>query len=431
MVFKFFSMMKSHWITLVASTFFLLSFNAVSIAQNQNDIPTLERISARKDANNNRNIKLGLKPNSTFQQNAVSVFQFPGYIQVVVDGIQNLGEAFRRQELDPSDAEAIPRDVVKIREVGGSMWMDIDTQKNTGFYILQDEQELRILTQPATPQNRVFTSTQKSSLRQILRDLVQQQRQSFFIFAPKKDVGLWVADLSSQQVLKQLLKDYGLNERHKNGISVYAPSPALKRFKPDFFQKTYNGDAISVYFVDIDVLSMIYIIQDFSDRIFITSRSDLGSLTINVVNRPWPEVLDYITTGQGLEVQKFGEVSVVASPDELALAHERGCFTSPAFEGFGLSKIELQHVDLSDITRPLLAEIEASGINAATPACEMLELTPRIRGDGKIVDVYASTAVTREIRDIIEQLDKPRDASPSCEGWMQFYNMFVCLDAGS
>lgn len=405
--------MKSYQMALLAGIFCLFHYSPVALAQDDVaaalDLPVLTRVSLKEDAiDNKRDIRLELNPARTHQRSFISVFQLPDWIEINVDDVyisDSMQEDIRERQLNEWRKDAIPFWVV-IHPRAGSLYLSMNTKEPTAYYITHDEQQLHILTQPAAPaQSRFISGAQKWPLTEALSRLINQQQEQFFVFAPQKDIGLWFANLPSQQVLDYLLRDYGMSQYKFGKFQIYAQPLVLGRIMPEFFQKTFKGEGISLSFSNVSVKNVIKILEDFTDKIFIIQQIDLGNFSVQVKDMPWPQVLTIITTARGLVVKEMGQVNIIAAPDVMTLANERGCFTSPAFEGFGLSHIELQYTGARELIPQLEEQVQAR--YKVSPACEMLELKPRFGGYGKTVNVTASAAATREIRHLIEELDQP------------------------
>ncbi|MHA3027012.1 type IV pilus secretin PilQ [Chromohalobacter israelensis] len=81
---------------------------------------------------------------------------------------------------------------------------------------------------------------------------------------------------------------------------------------------TYTGEPISLNFQNIQVREVLSVLSDFSGLNIVASDSVQGSVTLNLQQVPWDQVLALILQSHGLASRRNGDVIVVAPVDELA-----------------------------------------------------------------------------------------------------------------
>ena len=132
----------------------------------------------------------------------------------------------------------------------------------------------------------------------------------------------------------------------------------------------FNGEKLSLIFLNIDVRQVLQVIADFTKFNVVTSDSVAGSVTLRVQNVPWDQVLDIILRSKGLAVRKNGNVLWVAPKEEIA-AKEKAEYeaqaSSESLEPLRTQSFQLNYAKASDIA-PQLTAGGASAAPAAGPS---------------------------------------------------------------
>ena len=95
-------------------------------------------------------------------------------------------------------------------------------------------------------------------------------------------------------------------------IGVLAQSPG------DLAATSYTGERLSLNFQDIATRAVLQLLADTGGVNMVVSDAVQSSVTLQLRDVPWDQVLDIILTTEGLDMHRDGNVIVVAPPEELA-----------------------------------------------------------------------------------------------------------------
>ena len=95
-------------------------------------------------------------------------------------------------------------------------------------------------------------------------------------------------------------------------IGVLAQSPG------DIAETTYTGERLSLNFQDIATRAVLQLLADTGGVNMVVSDAVQSSVTLQLRDVPWDQVLDIILTTKGLDMRRNGNVIIVAPPGELA-----------------------------------------------------------------------------------------------------------------
>jgi TonB family protein len=77
----------------------------------------------------------------------------------------------------------------------------------------------------------------------------------------------------------------------------------------------YTGERMSVNFQYVDTRTLLQLIGNTSGRTIVLDKSVTGSITINVTNVPWDQLLDIVLSTKGLEKRVEGDAIVITAAD--------------------------------------------------------------------------------------------------------------------
>lgn len=82
--------------------------------------------------------------------------------------------------------------------------------------------------------------------------------------------------------------------------------------------RTYRGERLSLNFQDIETRAVLQLLAETGGVNIVVSDAVESSVTLQLRDVPWDQVLDIILMTKGLDMRRNGNVIVVAPPDELA-----------------------------------------------------------------------------------------------------------------
>ena len=164
----------------------------------------------------------------------------------------------------------------------------------------------------------------------------------------------------------------------------------------------YTGERLSLNFQDIATRAVLQLLADSGGVNMVVSDSVQSSITLQLRDVPWDQVLDIILTTKGLDMRRNGNVIIVAPPGELA-AREQAALDA-----------QLQRQQQEPLHTRFVQ------INYAKAA----ELANLILGDGRIplisvrgsvtIDERTNTLLVQDVADriadivgLVSRLDKP------------------------
>ena len=95
-------------------------------------------------------------------------------------------------------------------------------------------------------------------------------------------------------------------------IDVQAQSPG------DIAEPHFSGERLSLNFQDIATRAVLQLLADTGGVNMVVSDSVQSSVTLQLRDVPWDQVLDIVLTTKGLDMRRNGNVIIVAPPGELA-----------------------------------------------------------------------------------------------------------------
>ena len=101
-------------------------------------------------------------------------------------------------------------------------------------------------------------------------------------------------------------------------IGAFASISALAQSPGDPAEPAYTGERLSLNFQDISTRAVLQLLADTGGVNMVVSDAVQSSVTLQLRDVPWDQVLDIVLTTKGLDMRRNGNVIVVAPPGELA-----------------------------------------------------------------------------------------------------------------
>ena len=103
-------------------------------------------------------------------------------------------------------------------------------------------------------------------------------------------------------------------------LELKPPAPKATSTGPGGFDQNreYTGQRFSMNFQDIETRAALQLIADYSNLNIVASDTVQGSVTLRLQNVPWDQALDIVMTTKGLDMQRNGNVIIVAPAEEIA-----------------------------------------------------------------------------------------------------------------
>src|SRR5699024_2006252 len=158
---------------------------------------------------------------------------------------------------------------------------------------------------------------------------------------------------------------------------------------------------LSLNFQDIDVRSVLQLIDDFTDLNLVASDTVQGNITLRLQNVPWDQALDLVLKTKGLDQRKIGNVLLVAPADEIA-ARERQEMES-----------QKQIAELASLRRELIQVNYAKAAQIAALFQSVTSDQGEVRGSITVDDrtnsiiAYQTQDKLDELCRVVAQLDIP------------------------
>ncbi len=174
----------------------------------------------------------------------------------------------------------------------------------------------------------------------------------------------------------------------------------------------YTGEKLSLNFQNIEVRAVLQLLADFTGMNLVTSDTVKGNLTLRLKNVPWDQALDIILKTKGLGMRQNGNVLMVAPAAEIAAREKQELEAKKQLvelEPLYTEIIEIKFAKAAQL-EPLLTRSGGSQGGSSSGAKRGF-LSPRgsitidDRTNSLLIRDTADTLV--QIRDVIEQLDKP------------------------
>ena len=101
-------------------------------------------------------------------------------------------------------------------------------------------------------------------------------------------------------------------------VGAFASIGALAQSPGDPAEPAYTGERLSLNFQDISTRAVLQLLADTGGVNMVVSDAVQSSVTLQLRDVPWDQVLDIVLTTKGLDMRRNGNVIVVAPPGELA-----------------------------------------------------------------------------------------------------------------
>ncbi|WP_438970722.1 type IV pilus secretin PilQ [Methylophaga sp.] len=173
----------------------------------------------------------------------------------------------------------------------------------------------------------------------------------------------------------------------------------------------YTGEKLSLNFQNIEVRAVLQLLADFTGKNLVTSDTVTGNLTLRLKNVPWDQALDIILKSKGLAMRQNGNVLMVAPAAEIAAREKQELEAQKQLVELEPLYTEIIEIKFAKATQlaPLLTS--SGGGQGGSSGSNRGFLSPR----GNItIDDRTNSLLIRDtadslvqIRDVIEQLDKP------------------------
>ena len=167
-------------------------------------------------------------------------------------------------------------------------------------------------------------------------------------------------------------------------------------------ERRYSGERLSLSFQNIETRAVLQLLAETSGVNIVVSDSVQSSVTLQLRDVPWDQVLDIVLTTKGLDMRRNGNAILVAPAEELA-ARERSAvderFAAESLQPLQTAFIQVNYAKAADLANL----ISGSGHNPMIST----------RGSGAIDErtntVLVQDAVDRidAIRELVEVLDMP------------------------
>ena len=118
----------------------------------------------------------------------------------------------------------------------------------------------------------------------------------------------WVGVLGSVGVLAQSPGD----------VAEPGPQAPADAVGPATDEQQFTGERLSLNFQDIATRAVLQLLAETGGVNIVVSDSVQSSVTLQLRDVPWDQVLDIILTTKGLDMRRDGNVILVAPPGELA-----------------------------------------------------------------------------------------------------------------
>ena len=99
---------------------------------------------------------------------------------------------------------------------------------------------------------------------------------------------------------------------------VLAQSPSEAVATDATGERRYSGERLSLNFQDIETRAVLHLLAETSGLNIVVSDSVQSSVTLQLRDVPWDQVLDIILVTKGLDTRRDGNVIIVAPAEELA-----------------------------------------------------------------------------------------------------------------
>ncbi len=171
----------------------------------------------------------------------------------------------------------------------------------------------------------------------------------------------------------------------------------------------YTGEKLSLNFQNIEVRAVLQLLADFTGMNLVTSDTVTGNLTLRLKNVPWDQALDIILKSKGLAMRQSGNVMMVAPAAEIAAREKQELEAQKQLvelEPLYTEIVEVRFAKADQLAQLLRTDGKQGGSTGQSGF-----LSPR----GSItIDQRTNSLLIRdtadnlvEIRQVIEQLDKP------------------------
>jgi len=176
----------------------------------------------------------------------------------------------------------------------------------------------------------------------------------------------------------------------------------------------YTGEKLSLNFQNIEVRAVLQLLADFTGMNLVTSDTVKGNLTLRLKNVPWDQALDIILKTKGLGMRQNGNVLMVAPAAEIAAREKQELEAKKQ-----LVELEPLYTEIIEVKFAKAAQLEpllttsggSRSQGGSSSGAKRGFLSPRgsitidDRTNSLLIRDTADTLV--QIRDVIEQLDKP------------------------
>lgn len=172
----------------------------------------------------------------------------------------------------------------------------------------------------------------------------------------------------------------------------------------------YSGEKLSLNFQNIEVRAVLQLLADFTGMNLVTSDTVKGNLTLRLKNVPWDQALDIILKSKGLGMRQSGNVMMVAPAAEIAAREKQELEAQKQLVELEPLYTEIVEIKFAKATE-LATLLSSSGSGSSGGGNQRGFLSPRgnitidQRTNSMLIRDTADSLV--EIREVIEQLDKP------------------------
>ncbi len=167
-------------------------------------------------------------------------------------------------------------------------------------------------------------------------------------------------------------------------------------------ERRYSGERLSLNFQDIEARAVLRLLAETSGLNIVVSDSVQSSVTLQLSDVPWDQVLDIILVTKGLDMRRDGNVIIVAPAEELAARDQAASDDRLARQELG--PLQTQYIQVNYAKAADLANLIAGDSQ-----------NPLISARGSVaIDERTNTLLVQdvpsridEIRTLVERLDMP------------------------
>lgn len=386
----------------------MLSFS--SYAQEKNEqLSLLQKIDVVTNEANSILVTVDItKGEETYD---VNVLQSSSGLFITLKQVR-VGEKFFDEGFDQyGNFDFFPNQLVRslsVMELADGLRMNFNGEGNQLAYLISQSDQQLIIHLQKTNDKEAFVSGhyEKTPLHIILMNLIDGDREQIMMFEKiENDTRLWLSNIPQSQILDLMLDIYQLNSIQHDNTYLLGSQETLNRLSSGLLDKTYTEDRVTLTFQNLDVISLLQVLSEFSKQALITNDADLGELAVRVKDMPWRQVLDYVAIAKGLEIKEVGDFLIVAYPEEIALAQEKGCFAQPIFQGATYTSVSLEN-DPSDVMQEKI-QMLLNDMYDPQVCSDLNRSFEPFRVGYYRISFYANAETTEKIKQLIAELDKP------------------------